>query len=287
MTFAAIFRWIFRKLPIRKHYLLFAGSVIVGIFVVITVFASFIAPYHPTKDMMEPRQPPSLKHPMGTDHLGRDVLSRIIHGGRIPLTVAVASTVIALSIGSLIGWISGYYGGLLDRVLSLLMDSIYSFPSMILAIIIIAMLGPGVLNIILSIFVIYIPTYFRVVRGQVLQLKSEEFVEAARALGARDMRILLRHIAPNTINSMMAVSSFCIADAILTEAGLAFLGFGIPPPTPDWGFDIHKGQQFLQSGDWWLITFPGLMIIFLSLGFGMIGEGISDLLNPKRRRKRV
>jgi len=287
MTFAAILRWIFRKLPIRKHYLLFTGSIIVGIFVFITAFAPFIAPYHPIKDMGEGRQPPSPRHPMGTDHLGRDVLSRIIYGGRIPLQVAVASTLIALSIGSLVGWISGYRGGLLDRVLSLLMDSIYSFPSMILAIIIIAMLGPGVLNIILSIFVIYIPTYFRVVRGQVLQLKSEEFVEAARALGARDMRILLRHIAPNTINSMMAVSSFCIADAILTEAGLAFLGFGIPPPTPDWGFDIHKGQQFLQSGDWWLITFPGLMIIFLSLGFGMIGEGISDLLNPKRRRKRV
>ncbi|HIC95415.1 TPA: ABC transporter permease [Candidatus Bipolaricaulota bacterium] len=285
MTFTAIFRWIFAKIPIRKHYLLLAGSIIVGIFVFLTIFAPFIAPYHPTKYMGEGRMPPNPQHLMGTDHLGRDVLSRIIYGGRIPLIVAVASTLIALSIGSLIGWISGYRGGLLDRVLSLLMDSIYSFPSMILAIIIIAMLGPGVLNIILSIFVIYIPTYFRVVRGQVLQLKAEEFVEAARALGARDARILLKHIAPNTINSMMAISSFCIADAILTEAGLAFLGFGIPPPTPDWGFDIHKGQQFLQAGDWWMITFPGIMIILLSLGFGMIGEGISDLLNPKRKRK--
>jgi len=167
------------------------------------------------------------------------------------------------------------------------MDSIYSFPSIILAIIIIAMLGPGVFNIIMSIFVIYIPTYFRVVRGQVLELKSEEFVEAARALGARDTRILLKHIAPNTINSMMSVSSFNIADAILTEAGLAFLGFGIPPPTPDWGFDIRTGQKFLQAGDWWLITFPGIMIILLALGFGMVGEGVSDFLNPKRRRKRI
>ena len=167
------------------------------------------------------------------------------------------------------------------------MDSLYSFPSMILAIIMVAMLGPNVFNMIIAIAVVYIPSFFRVVRGQALQIKSEEFVEAAHALGATDLRIMLLHIAPNTINSMMAVSSFCIADAILTEAALSFLGFGIPPPTPDWGFDIHTGQKFLQAGKWWLITFPGIMIIFLSLGFGMIGEGISDLLNPKRKRKRV
>lgn len=279
-------KWLLEKIPIRKHFLLLTGSIIVGIFIFVTIFAPWIAPYHPTKYREAERlEPPSLSHPMGTDHLRRDTFSRILYGGRIPLIVAVLSAIIALSLGSLTGWISGYYGGLLDRVLSLFMDSIYSFPSLILAIIIIAMLGPGVLNIVLAVFVVYIPTYFRVVRGQVLQLKSEEFVEAARSLGFGNARILLKHIAPNTINSMMAVSSFNIADAILTEAGLAFLGFGIAPPTPDWGFDIRTGQKFLQTGDWWLITFPGIMIILLSLGFGMIGEGISDLLNPKRKRR--
>jgi peptide/nickel transport system permease protein len=199
---------------------------------------------------------PSASHLMGVDNLGRDVLSRIIYGGRIALIVAVSSVLISLSLGSLLGWISGYYGGLLDRTLSLLMDSLYSFPSIILAIIMVAILGPNLLNMIISIAVVYIPSFFRVVRGQVLQLKSQEFVEAAHALGAADLRIVLFHIAPNTINSMMAVSSFCIADAILTEAALSFLGFGLPPPTPDWGFDIHTGQKFLLSGKWWLITFP-------------------------------
>ncbi len=282
------FRWLLEKIPIRKHYLLLTGTIIVGIFVIVTIIAPWIAPYHPTEYREGKRlDAPSPSHPMGTDHLRRDAFSRILYGGRIPLIVAVLSAAFALSLGSFTGWISGYRGGLLDRVLSLLMDSIYSFPSLILAIIIIAMLGPGVLNIVLAVFVIYVPTYFRVVRGQVLQLKGQEFVEAARSLGFSGARIVFKHIAPNTVNSMMAVSSFNIADAILTEAGLAFLGFGITPPTPDWGFDIRTGQKFLQTGDWWLITFPGIMIILLSLGFGMIGEGVSDLLNPKRKRKRA
>lgn len=280
--------WLAKWIPLRKQHILASGLIVVFIFVLVTLFAPLLAPYDPVYYMEGGRlKSPSPSHLMGTDNLGRDVLSRILYGGRIALIVAVSSVLISLSIGSIIGWISGYYGGLLDRTLSLLMDSLYSFPSMILAIIMVAMLGPNILNMIISIGVVYIPSFFRVVRGQVLQIKSVEFVEAARALGASDRRIMLLHIAPNTINSMMAVSSFCIADAILTEAALSFLGFGIPPPTPDWGFDIHTGQKFLLAGDWWLITFPGLMIIFLSLGFGMIGEGISDLLNPKRKRKRA
>lgn len=281
-----LFRWLLGISQIRRHYLLLVGTIVVGIFVLVTVFAPFISPYHPTKYMEAQRlQPPSLEHPMGTDQLQRDVFSRVLHGGRIPLIVAVISCLISLSFGTLIGWISGYFGGLLDRVLSLIMDAIYSFPALILAIAIVAMLGPGITNMIFAIAFVYIPTYFRVARSQVLVIREEEFVEAARALGARHWRIMLKHIAPNTINSVMAVSSFNIADAILTEAALSFLGFGLPPPTPDWGFDIQNGQKYLQSGYWWLITFPGLMIITLSLGFGMIGEGISDLLNPKRRRR--
>ncbi len=281
-------RWLTRRIPLRRQYLLNIGILVVLTFILVTIFAPWLAPYDPVH-YMEPEglKPPSPQHLMGTDNLGRDLLSRVLYGGRIALIVAVSSVLLSLTIGSLIGWISGYYGGLLDRTLSLLMDSLYSFPSMILAIIMVAMLGPNILNMIISIAVVYIPTFFRVVRGQVLQLKAEDFVEAARALGASDKRIILLHIAPNTINSMMAVSSFTIADAILTEAALSFLGFGIPPPTPDWGFDIHTGQKFLQAGVWWLITFPGMMIILLSIGFGLIGEGISDLLNPKRKRKRV
>lgn len=248
-----------------------------------------VPPYNPEMSYADfPRlAPPSGSHWMGTDHLQRDVFSRVIAGGWAPIVVAFASIAIALSVGSLIGWISGYIGGWLDRVLSLTMDAIYSFPSMVLAIALVAVIGTGITPMIASIAFVYVPTYFRITRAEVLKVREQTFVEAARAVGVPGLRLLIRHIAPNTVNAIMAVSSFNIADAILTEAALSFLGYGLPPPAPDWGFDIQNGQRFLQAGYWWLITFPGLMILTLSLGFGLIGEGISDLVNPKRRRKKV
>ncbi len=280
---------------IRRNRLLLVGILIVGAIGAMTIFAPWIAPHSPT----EPIEghlllPPSWEHPMGTDNIEQDVLSRVIYGGRVPLLVAFVSALLSLSVGVMLGWISGYFGGFLDRVLSLCMDAIYSFPSLILAIAIVAMLGPGILNMIFAIFLVYIPTYYRVVRGQVLQMREEEFVAAAHSLGASHLRILVRHIAPNTITSALAIIPFNIADAILTEAGLSYLGLGLPPTldpndlaAADWGIDINKGQKFLQGGHWWLITFPGLMIMLVSLGFGLIGEGLNDLLNPRRRRRLV
>jgi peptide/nickel transport system permease protein len=248
-----------------------------------------IPPYNPTKSYSDlPRlSPPSSRNWMGTDHLQRDVFSRVLAGGWAPLVVAFASIGLAMSVGSILGWISGFLGSWPDRALSLTMDAIYSFPSMILAIALVAVMGPGLIPMIASIAFVYIPTYFRITRAEVLRVREYTFVEAARATGASSARILFRHIAPNTVNAIMAVSSFNIADAILTEAALAFLGYGLPPPAPDWGFDIQNGQRYLQSGYWWLITFPGLSILILSLGFGLVGEGISDLVNPKRRRKKL
>ena len=187
--------------------------------------------------------------------------------------------------GSVLGWISGFFGGWLDRGLSLAMDALYSFPSIILAITLVVVLGAGLQPMIWSVAIVYVPTYFRVSRAEVLKVRETTYIEAIRAVGASRTRIVLRHMAPNTVNAIMAVSSFNLADAILTVAALSFLGFGLPPPAPDWGFDIQNGQKYLQSGSWWLITFPGLMIVFLSLGFGLIGEGVSDLVNPKRRHK--
>ncbi len=269
------------------------GIVIVGVIAGMTICAPWIAPHSPT-EALEGKLllPPSWEHPMGTDNLEQDMLSRVIYGGRVPLLVAFVSALLSLSVGVMLGWISGYFGGYLDRVLSLCMDAIYSFPSLILAIAIVAMLGPGILNMILAIFLVYIPTYYRVVRGQVLQVREEEFVAAAHSLGASHLRILLRHLAPNTITSVLAIIPFNIADAILTEAGLSYLGLGLSPTldpndlaAADWGIDINKGQKFLQGGHWWLITFPGLMIMFVSLGFGLIGEGLNDLLNPRRRQR--
>ncbi|BAS27570.1 ABC transporter permease [Limnochorda pilosa] len=271
------------RLRFRRRPLLWIGAGVVVFFLLVSLLAPWLAPYHPTEYRGGGRlQPPSAEHWLGTDQLGRDVLSRLIYGGRIPLEVSVVSAAFALAVGTFLGWISGFVGRYPDRLLSLAMDSIYSFPSLVLAIIIAAMLGPGLPNMILAVSVVYVPTYFRVARAQVLQIKEREHVEAARAIGASSAAVLFRHVAPNTLNAVLAITSFNVADAILTAAGLSFLGLGIAPPTPDWGWDLQSGRAFLPSGIWWPVTFPGLLVVLLALGFGMLGEGISDWLNPRR-----
>ncbi len=289
--FLGLVRWVSRgRVALHGQTILKIGLAIVLGFVLMTLIAHefpAINGYHPTLYRDAPRlEPPSASHWMGTDHLQRDVFSRILGGGYASLIVAFSAVALSMTVGSILGWISGFIGGWLDRVLSLTMDAIYSFPSMILAIVLVAMFGSGIAPMLWAVGFVYIPTYFRVTRAEVLQVRETTYVEAIRAVGASNTRIILRHVAPNTVNAIMAVSSFNLADAILTVAALSFLGFGLPPPAPDWGFDIQNGQKFLQSGAWWLITFPGLMIIILSLGFGLIGEGISDLVNPRRKRKR-
>jgi len=290
--FARLLDWLILHFTRGRHALrhqtiLNIGLAIVFTFILVTIIAQWFTPYDPVKYRSAPRlQGPSIHHWMGTDQLQRDVFSRVLAGGKASIIVAFGAVALSMTIGSLLGWISGFFGGILDRILSLSMDAIYSFPSMILAIVLVAMFGAGIGPMIFAVGFVYIPTYFRVTRAEALQVRETTYVEAVRALGASNTRIILRHVAPNTVNAIMAVSSFNLADAILTVAALSFLGFGLPPPAPDWGFDIQNGQKFLQSGSWWLITFPGLMIIALSLGFGLIGEGISDLVNPKRKRKR-
>jgi peptide/nickel transport system permease protein len=276
---------------LRGQTVLKVGIAIVFAFLLMTALTQVwpaITGFHPTQYRDAPRlEPPTATHWMGTDQLQRDVFSRILGGGYASLVVAFAAVAMSMIAGSVLGWISGYTGGWLDRGLSLTMDAIYSFPSMILAIVLVAMFGSGIGPMIWAVGFVYIPTYFRVTRAEALQVRETTYVEAIKAVGAGRTRIILRHVAPNTVNAIMAVSSFNLADAILTVAALSFLGFGLPPPAPDWGFDIQNGQKYLQSGSWWMITFPGLMIITLSLGFGLICEGISDLVNPRRKRKRV
>jgi peptide/nickel transport system permease protein len=221
------------------------------------------------------------KFVLGTDNLGRDIASRLIWGARTVLGVALISALFSSSIGITLGLISGFVSGALDRVLSLIMDSLYSFPGLLLAIAMAAMLGPGILNVAIAISVIYIPTFFRVVRGQVLSIKEELYVEAARSLGAKQVAILLRYIFPNVIPSIVVIFSLNIADAILTEAGLSFVGLGLPPDVPDWGYDLSKGHSFLVAGHWWMITFPGVLITFVAMGFSLLGEGLSEILNPR------
>ncbi len=218
---------------------------------------------------------------LGTDNLGRDIESRLIWGARTVLGVAISSAALASVVGISLGLFSGYVSGFPDRVLSLTMDSIYSFPGLLLAIAMASMLGPGIINVAVAISVIYIPTFFRIVRGQVLSIKQELYVEAARSLGAKSREILTRYIFPNVIPSVVVVFSLNIADAILTEAGLSFIGLGLPPTIPDWGYDLSKGSQFLVSGSWWMITFPGVLISLVAAGFSLLGEGLSEILNPR------
>ena len=216
----------------------------------------------------------------GTNQIGQDLFSRIIWGTQIALLVGFAAAVFAALIGVPLGLIAGFWTGPLERVLTLVMDSLYSFPGLLLAIAITSVLGPGILNVILAIATLYIPTYYRVVRGQTLAVKEELYVEAAKSLGVRPLGILAQYIFPNVIPSLVVIFSVNVADAILTEAGLSFIGLGLPPNTPDWGIDLALGQNYMRQA-WWLITFPGLMVLIVTLGFSMLGESLSEILNPR------
>lgn len=197
------------------------------------------------------------------------------------LQVAVLSVLVCLIIGVPIGLLSSYAGGVLDKVSSLVMDSIYAFPGLVLAIAIAFMLGTGVVNMAFSIAVVYIPSYFRVVRSQVFTIKELPYTEAAKAAGARRRTILFRYILPNVVPSIVVVATVNFADAILTAAGLTFVGLGVEKSIPDWGYDLTDGRALLPSGAWWVMTFPGIMIVLLALGFTLMGEGLSELLSPR------
>ncbi len=222
--------------------------------------------------------------PLGTNQVGQDVLSRLIWGARIAIIIGFSASIASFVIGVPLGLFAGFVGGKVDRAMTLVMDSIYAFPGLILAIAITAVLGPSIFNIIVAIAVLYIPTYYRIVRGQTLQAKEELYVEAARSLGAKATVILTRYIFPNVIPSVAVIFSVNVADAILTGAGLSFLGLGLPPSTPDWGIDLARGQEFIRSA-WWLITFPGLAVMLIVLAFTMMGEGLVEIFNPKLRER--
>ena len=259
-----------------------AGIVVIAFILTMTVFPTAFTRYNPDDQQAGGQMTaPSAAHIMGTDNLNRDVWSRVVYGARTILGVAIAAALVSALVGIPLGLLSGFAGGIFDRILSLIMDSVYSFPGLILAIAFAAMLGPGVINITLAVAVVYIPTYFRLVRGQTLSIKEEVYVEAARAIGARRATILGRYVFPNVIATVVVVLSLNIADAILTEAALSYIGLGLPAGIPDWGMDLSMGKKFLPSGVWWMITFPGLMIMLLALGFTMLGEGLAEILNPR------
>lgn len=262
------------------------GIALVVFLVVMTALAPFIAPHDPTALSVGPADAaPSLRFPMGTNRLGQDLLSRMIAGGATMMEVASLSVFMCFLIGVPLGLVAGYSRRLLDSSLSLLMDSIYAFPGLILAIAIAAVLGRGVVNLAIAIAVVYVPTYFRVVRSQVLTAKELPYVEAVKVEGGGTLNMLFRQILPNVLPSIAVVASINVADSVITEAGLTYLGLGVNVAVPDWGFDIYYGYQSLLAGAWWTVLFPGLMVVLLAGGFTFIGEGLSEVLSPKLSRR--
>ncbi|MGA1974864.1 MAG: ABC transporter permease [Conexivisphaerales archaeon] len=262
--------------PGSGRWFIVAGTIIVAFIVGMSLLAPFISPHGPTELFVGPdNSPPSSSFPLGTDQYGRDMLSRIIWGGRFMLLVAVTAVILCLAVGVPIGLASAYRGGSLDKVVSLVMDSMYAFPSLVLAIVIIGVFGVNAINEAIAIAVVYVPSYYRVIRSQVLTIKELPYVEAAKSIGGRSGHILTTYILPNILPSIVVVATINFADSILTTAGLDFIGLG-RLDQPDWGVDLFYGRAALPIGAWWTIFFSGTMIVLSALGFGLISEGLAE-----------
>lgn len=263
-----------------RNRLAVVGLVIILGFLVLAIFAPLIAPYKPdAANFALAFHPPSAQHLMGTDDLGRDVLSRMIYGTRSSLISAVAIVAVGVGIGVPIGLVSGYYGGLLDDVIMRLVDSGLAFPGLVLAMAMAWVLGPSLFHAIIAIGVVTIPQFARVARGQVLEVKSRQYVEASQCLGASPLRIMFRHILVNIATPIIVVATLTIGSALLSVASLSFLGLGPPPPAPNWGEMLQAGSEYLTNAPW-ISLFPGIGIFLAVLGFNMFGDGLRDVFDP-------
>lgn len=271
---------------LRKSTTAVIGGVVVVILLVVALLADVLAPQSPiASDQTQTFALPSAEHPLGTDQLGRDMLSRVIHGTRISLAVGVSSVVFALLLGVPLGLIGGYYGGRTDAVIMRLMDLILAFPIYLLAIILMIMFAPtagpiGTMKVVGAIAIVRIPIYARLVRGSVLSIREKEYIEACRALGVGDPAIFARHVLPNCLAPIIVTTTLGIATSIIVEATLSFLGLGTQPPTPSWGWDLKANVAFIQANPW-LSLFPGLAIFVTVLGFNLFGDGLRDALDPR------
>ena len=266
-----------------------AGMIIIAIFILIAIFAPYISPHDPVEtSLYDQLKPPfwyeggTSKNILGTDDLGRDILSRLIYGARISLLVSVISVSLAFFSGTLIGAISGYKKGWIDNIVMRLMDIILSFPYILLAIVIVAYLGPGLENAMIAIGITYIPRFARIVRGSVLEECEKDYVTAARAIGAKEFRIIFLAILPNCLGPLIVQTTLNFASAILDAAALSFLGLGAQPPTPEWGAMIAQSRSLILRASW-VMTLPGLAILFAVLGFNLLGDGLRDALDPRLR----
>jgi len=262
----------------------FAGLLVIGIFLVVAILAPLIAPYPPTKLIYTAiQQPPTGQHLFGTDDLGRDVLSRVIYGARISMEVGVIAVAIAMTVGSLLGLFAGFLGGWADTIIMRGMDIMLAFPGILLAIAIVAILGPSLANTMIAVGISAIPVYARTVRGAALTVLGNDYIQAARALGASPLRVAFRYVLPNVTAPITVLATVGIATAILTAAGLSYLGLGAQPPTPEWGAMLSEARAYLRDA-WWMATFPGLAIMLVVMAFNLLGDGLRDLWDPRLRR---
>ncbi|MBW2056658.1 MAG: ABC transporter permease [Deltaproteobacteria bacterium] len=260
------------------------GLIIVGLVFLMALLAPAISPYDPLAvDPVNSYNPPSWNHPFGTDFYGRDILSRIIWGARPSLIIGLASVGLGCLVGTLVGFVAGYFGRWVDGLLMRLMDILLSFPIIVLALAIVAALGRSLPNLIVTISILFIPRYSRILRGEAMNIKEQDFVEAARASGATDMAILRRHILPNALAQIIVTSTVFMASAILIESGLSFLGVGVVPPNPSWGNMLADGRTNILGAPW-LTTFPGLMLMVTLTGFNLLGDALRDILDPRVRQ---
>ncbi len=268
---------------LKKQKIAVLGGAIIIVFILLGVFAPLLAPYDPTiQHLQQHLQPPSANHLLGTDDSGRDELSRILFGARVSITIGFSSVIGSLIVGAFFGLLAGYYGKWIDTIISRIFDIMLAFPSILLAIAIVAMLGPGLFNALLAIAIINVPTYGRLIRSKVLSVKEEEYVMAAVSQGMSPARVIFRHILPNSWTPLIVQGTLGIATAILDAAALGFLGLGAQPPTAEWGKMLSDAREYITSAPW-TVMFPGLAIMLSVLGFNLFGDGLRDALDPRMR----
>lgn len=262
------------------------GGIIVILFLLVATIGPLVFPYDPTIDSDLPNklQPPSAENIMGTDNLGRDIAIRILHGAPVSLRVSLIATAISMFIGVFLGEVAGFLGGVVDSIIMRAMDVLLAFPSLLLAIVIVAFLGPGLTNAMIAIAIVGIPGYARLSRSMAISIREEDFVEAARALGAGSPWTLFRHILPNSLAPIIVQTTLSLGTAVVETAALGFLGLGQQAPYPEWGKMLAESQRFLLTGSWWALLFPGISIVLVVLGFNLLGDGLRDVLDPRLAR---
>jgi len=276
------FLFTFRLL--RRNPSAVAGFIVITVMVLMAFSAPYLAPYDPIRiDLKARLSPPSKDHIFGTDELGRDILSRIMHGARISLRIGVLVILISGGLGALIGGVSGYAGKRSDNIIMRIMDVILSFPPLVLAMALAAAMGPNLNNAILAVAFVMIPKFARMVRGEALVVKEKQFIAAARSSGAGSMWIIVHHVVPNCLSSVIVLATLILGETILIAASLSFIGLGAQPPSPEWGAMISVGRKFLMD-QWWYATFPGLFILLTVIGFNIFGDALRDILDPRIRR---